>query len=186
MLPPGRAKFETKRCPTGENIDKRDRYGVGRLLQGGHHRRGMGEDHSRLADPQHFGGGRPLLARLLKFACLAPKLFLQIGYGRTYSAHRRLTRCRASALPSCGVRGFAGLRLIMRRRLIQPSPGPMTLPYHIMGSVVHYSGAADGSNGSAADCSAADRSALFVGFTATMAEATSRARALRCRHRTCY
>jgi hypothetical protein len=35
-------------------------------------------------DPQHFGGSRLLLPRLLKFACLALKLFLR---GRTDSAH---------------------------------------------------------------------------------------------------
>src|SRR6516225_5087688 len=36
-------------------------------------------------------------------------------------------------------RVFAGLRLIVRRRLTEPSRGPMTIHYHIMRSVVHHS-----------------------------------------------
>jgi hypothetical protein len=49
---------------------------------------GLGQQARAGDDVQHFGGGRLLLPRLLKFACLVLKLFLQIGYGRTDSAHR--------------------------------------------------------------------------------------------------
>src|ERR1700730_9367483 len=40
---------------------------------------------------------------------------------------------------SNAARVFAGLRLIVRRRLTEPSPGPSTRRYHIMRSVVHHS-----------------------------------------------
>jgi hypothetical protein len=40
-------------------------------------------------------------------------------------------------VPACCV--FAGLRLIVRRRLTEPCLGPTTVGYHIMRAVVHHS-----------------------------------------------
>ena len=52
----------------------------------------------RADDPQHLRDRRPRLPRLLKFACLALKLFFQIGHRRMAAArgYRRAARRRLS------------------------------------------------------------------------------------------
>src|SRR5262249_47921145 len=51
------------------------------------------------------------------------------------AADGALLRLGFVVLPCCG---FADLRLIVRCRLIEPSPGPTTIRYHNMRPVVHH------------------------------------------------
>jgi hypothetical protein len=64
-----------------------------------------------------------------------------IGRNATSLRSRRaavgaLLRLGFVVLPCCV---FAGLGVVVRRRLTGPSHGPTTIHYHIMGSVVHHS-----------------------------------------------
>src|SRR5712692_4929148 len=69
--------------------------------------------------------------RALTWSCRSTRVELA---GR--AAVGALSRLGFVVLPCCV---FAGLRLIVRRRLTETSHGPTTIHYHIMRSVVHHS-----------------------------------------------
>src|SRR5262249_36958901 len=72
-------------------------------------------------------------SRLTALTCSCRSALVELA---RHGAVGGLLRLGFVVLPCCV---FAGLRLIVRRRLTQPCPGPTTIRYHIMRTVVHYS-----------------------------------------------
>ena len=114
-----------------------------------------------------------------------------VRWSSCFSRFREGTRPRAGVgpllrlgfvvLPCCV---FAGLRLIVRRRLTEPCLGPTTIRYHIMRSVVHHSriggrSSATGQNPNLPHCNSNGRFTSMSGHAAASSRPRSGARCRR-------